>query len=556
MSLRLLPALSALALVSAGACTRTAERPLPEGEAPLFGKATPTHPPGTLFFNNGAEPQTLDPGLVWDASGNELVRELFEGLTRYDPKTLAPVPGMAERWEVSADGLTWTFHLRDAVWSDGRPVTATDFTYAWTRVLDPLTGAQYANMLWVLKNAEAFSRGKLRDPAQLGVRARGPKTLEVTLAYPAPWFLELTAYSPFFPLRRDVVERHGEAWTRPEHIVSNGPFRLAQWRLRYEIVLEKSETYWDAQSVSLRRVVAMAIDDSRTALRLYQTGTLDWLGANGRVPPESEPFVRGYADFRTALRLGTYFLWLQTSSPPLDDVRVRKALNLAIDKEAIARDVLKAGQVATTHLVPDLLLEEVTGYRSPPGEGFDPARARALLAQAGYPGGEGFPVLRYGYNTDEAHRQVAEAIQAMWGAHLGIEVALSNTEYKVHLDRLGAGDFEVARGGWWADYQDPSSFLELLRPGSSQNHARWENEAYGRALERGLRSPDPAVRNAAFAEAEALVNDEVPLIPLYIYSYSDFVKPWVVGIYPNSRHLHPLRAVRVDPARTAKAPSP
>jgi oligopeptide transport system substrate-binding protein len=510
-----------------------------------FGSARRMHPPGTLFFNNGAEPQSLDPGLVWDSAGNELVRELFEGLTRYEPRTLAPEPGIAERWEVSPDGLTWTFHLRDAVWSDGRPVTATDFTYAWTRVLDPLTGAQYANMLWVVRNGEAFTRGKLRDPAQLGIRARGPKTLEVRLEYPAPWFLELTAYSPFFPLRRDVVERHGEAWTRPEHIVTNGAFRLRSWRLRYEIELEKNPTYWDAQDVALQRVVAMAIDDSRTALRLYQTGTLDWLGANGRVPPESEPFVRGFRDYRTALRLGTYFLWLQTQKPPLDDVRVRRALNMAIDKEAIATRVLKAGQVPLTHLVPDALLRETTGYVSPKGDGFDPDQARALLAEAGFPGGKGFPVLHYQYNTDEAHRQVGEAIQSMWREHLGIRVQLYNMEYKVHLDRMQAGDFQIARGGWWADYQDPSSFLEQLRPGSAQNHARWDSAGYGQALERGLRAVDPSERNRHYAEAEAHLVREVPLIPLYVYSYSDFVKPWVEGIHPNNRHLHPIRAIRV-----------
>ena len=533
-----LAALLGLAATASSSCTR-------KEEAGYFGSLERQHPPGTLFFNNGAEPQSLDPGLVYDAPGNALVRELFEGLTRYDPRTLAPEPGMAERWEVSEDGLTWTFHLRDAQWSDGRPVTATDFTYAWTRVLAPLTGAQYANMLWVIRNGEAFSRGKLRDPAQLGVRARGAKTLEVRLEYPAPWFLELTAYSPFFPLRRDVVERFGEQWTRPEHLIGNGPFVLKSWRLRYEIVLEKSETYWDAQQVKLQRAVAMAIDDSRTALRLYQTGTLDWLGSNARVPPESEPFVRarGYRDYRSALRLGTYFLWLQTERVPLDDVRVRRALNLAVDKEAIALRVLKAGQKPLTHLVPDELLRESTGYVSPRGEEFDPTRARALLAEAGFPEGRGFPTLTYQYNTDESHRQVAEALQSMWREHLGITVELYNMEYKVHLDRLASGDFLIARGGWWADYQDPSSFLEVLRPGSSQNHARWHRDAYGAALERGLRSLGQEERNRAYAEAERLAVEEVPVIPLYIYSYSDFAKPWVEGLHPNNRHLHPLRAV-------------
>lgn len=523
-------------------------RPKSAREGEYFGTTRPRHEGQALFFNNGAEPQTIDPGLVWDAAGTEIVRELFEGLTRYDPKTLAPLPGMAERWEVTPDGLTWTFHLRDAQWSDGRPVTANDFAYAWTRVLDPLSGAQYANMLWVIKNGEAYTRGKLRDPAQLGLRARDPKTLEVTLAYPAPYFLELTAYSPFAPVRRDVVDRHGDQWTRPEHLVNNGPFKLASWKLRYEIVLEKNPRYWDAHSVKLQKVVAMAIDDSHTALRLYETGTLDWLGSNGRVPPENEPFVKGYADYRTAPRLGTYFLWLQTEKKPLDDARVRRALNLAVDREKIVKYVLKAGQTPVDHLVPDALLKEATGYVSPKGQGFDPKAAKALLTEAGFPNGEGFPVLTYNYNTDEAHRQVAEAIQSMWREHLGIDVQLYNMEYKVHLSRMETGDFMIGRGGWWADYQDPSTFLEQLRPGSAQNHAFWKSERYGAALDEGLRSIDPVVRNAAYARAEAIAIEDAPIIPIYVYSYSDFVKPYVKGIFANGRHIHPLRALWIDEA--------
>jgi oligopeptide transport system substrate-binding protein len=533
-------ALFALMLLSVGGC-KQAEQP-----ARFFGTDRPSHPPRTLFFNNGAEPQSLDPGRVFDGPGTELVRQLFEGLTRYDPKTLAPLPGMASSWETSEDGLTWTFHLRAAQWSDGRAVTATDFAYAWTRVLDPLTGAQYANMLWVIRNGEAYTRGKLRDPAQLGIRARDEKTLVVTLQYPAPWFLELTAYSPFMPLRRDVVERFGERWTRPEHMVSNGAFKLQSWRLRYEMVLVKNPTYWDAANVRLEKVVAMAVEDGRAALRLYQTGTLDWMGSNAQVPPESEPFVRGFEDFVSAPRLGVYFLWLQTQKPPLDDLRVRQALSLAIDRQRIVQFVLKGGQRALDHLVPDALLHESTGYRSPKGLGFDPERARALLAEAGYPGGRGLPPLTYHYNTDESHRQIAEAVQAMWREHLGVRVQLYNMEYKVHLDRRKQGDFQIARGGWWADYADPSTFLELFRPGSTQNDARWNDEGYGQLLEAALRAPSATERNRLYAEAEARVIADSPMLPIYVYAYSDFVKPYVKGIHPNNRHLHPLRSVWVE----------
>ncbi len=511
-----------------------------------FGTLSPKHDPNTLFFSNGAEPQSIDPGIVWDSPGNLITRELFEGLTRYHPETLEPIPGMAEKWERSEDGLTWTFHLREASWTDGTPVTARQFVDAWTRVLDPVTGAQYANMLWVLKNGEAFNNGKLKDPAQVGVRAVDDKTLEVQLEYPAPYFLHLTPYSPFFPIRRDVIAKHGDAWTRPGNLVSNGAFTLKSWRLRYEIVLEKSATYWDAGNVALQRAVAMAIEDQHTMLTLYQSGTLDWTGTSGRIPPETLPFLRHHQDFGEHPILGVYYLWLQTEKPPLDDPRVRRALDQAIDKEKITRFVLKGGQLPTDHLVPDKLFVKVSGYESPKGNPFDVAAARKLLAEAGFPDGKGFPKITYSYNTDESHRQVGEAIQAMWKENLGVEVELQNLEYKVHLSNQTRGDFQIARSGWWADYPEASTFLEQARPGSAQNHSRWINPEYSRLLDLALRAPTDQKRNELYAKAEQLVIDDTPLIPLYVYTYNQFVKPYVKGIHPNMQHIHPLRAVRLE----------
>lgn len=521
-------------------------------EGATFGPAERKRDDAVYVFGGGAEPESIDPGLAYDSPGIEIARNLFEGLTRYHPRTLEPLPGVAERWERSGDGLRWTFHLRpDARWSNGRPVTAHDFVWSWRRVIDPRTGAQYAALLWDIGNGRRIAAGEL-PPEQLGVRAIDGRTLEVRFDHPVPWFLELLAFAPFQPVPREAVEAHGMHWTRPENIVTNGPFHLASWRISYEIVLEKSRTYWGRDEVALDKAIAVVSDDNHAMMRLFRAGELDWLGADNKPPAEYFSFLEGKHDYRTFPELATYFYWFNLRDDtearrrsPVRDVRVRQALNLAIDKEAIARFVVRGGERPARTLVPDHFFE--LGYVPPPAPGHDPERARALLRAAGYgQGGRPFPPLRLTYNTDDRHRQVAEAIQQMWKKELGIEVELENQEWKVFMNNRNEGFFEIARAGWVGDFRDPYTFLSQFLSDSEQNEARWKNEEYDRLVLAALREPDTMKRWALYARAEAILVEELPVLPLYFYSRQTLIGGWVKGWYPNAQGIHPLRDIRLE----------
>ena len=517
-------------------------------EGDTFGPAQRTRSDNTYLFGGGAEPESIDPGLAYDSPGLEIARNLFEGLMRYDPRTLEPLPGVAERWEKSEDGRRYLFRLRpDARWSNGRPVVAEDFVYAWRRVLDPRTAAQYAALLWDIENGKAFAEGRAAAEA-VGVRALDERTLEVRLERPVPWFLDLLAFAPFYPVPREAVEAHGIRWTRPENIVTNGPFHLGSWQISYQIELVRSPTYWDREKVSLDRAVAIISDDNHAMVRLFRAGALDWLGADNRPPVEYLSFLANKKDYRANPELGSYFYWFNLrddrGDSPLRDKRVRQALNLAIDKEAIVRFVTRGGERAARTVVPDLF--ERFGYRPPAAPGHDPERARRLLAEAGYgPGGKPFPTLQLTYNTDDRHKQIAEAIQQMWREELGIRVALENQEWKVFMNNRNEGFFEIARAGWIGDFQDPYTFLAQFLSDSEMNEARWSNADYDRLVREALTEEDDARRYALYAQAEAILIDELPVLPLYYYSKQTLIGSWVEGWYPNSQDIHPLRDIRL-----------
>lgn len=538
---RFLPWFAVLALaVPIAACKK-------EGET--FGPATRRLQENVLHFGGGAEPESIDPGLAYDSPGFTISRNLFEGLTRYHPETLDPLPGVATSWEASEDGKTWLFHLRkDASWSNGRPVTAEDFVYAWRRVLDPATAAQYAALLWDIAGAKAFAegRGKVED---VGVRALDPHTLEVRLERPIPWFLNLTSFGPFSPVPREAVEAFGLRWTRPEHIVTNGPFHLTKWVIGYEIELGRSPTYWGRDEVKLDKARAMISDDNHAMVRVFKAGQLDWLGSDVEPPQEYLSFLRGKKDFQLQEDLGTYFYWInlrQDAKPsPLHDKRVRQALNLAIDKDAIVRFVTRAGERVAGTLVPDLFVAR--GYVPPEVPGHDPERARALLAEAGYgPGGKPFPTIELIYNTHEKHRQVAEAIQQMWKKELGIPISIANQEWKVFMNNRTEGFFEIARAGWYGDFPDPYSFLSMFLSNSEMNEARWSNPTYDRLIDEALSHQDTKARYELYSQAEAILLDELPILPIFFYAKPTLIGPWVKGVYPNPQDLHPLRGVSLE----------
>ena len=511
---------------------------MPSGD--WFGKST-TSRTDTLILNNGTEPETLDPVLMSGAPEGRLATSLFEGLTRKDPKTVTPLPGVARSWK-SYDGYRrFVFTLRtNAFWSNGRRVTAEDFVYSWRRLLDPKTGARYAEFLYCLENGELFNKGKLKDVSKLGVRAIDAGTLEVRLKQPTPYFPEIAAFYVTMPTPREAVEKYGSNWVRPGNLVCNGPFRLKQWRMHNRIVLEKNPKYWGASSVKLKQVVYLPIQDASSAINLYRAGTVDIVF---EAPLELTPFLRKKKDWSSHPGWGTYGYNINTTKGVLKNKLVRQALCLAVDRQAIV-DFLKGGQVAAYSFTPPY----IKGYTPPKVFPFNPAEAKKRLAMAGYPGGNGFPGISILYNTSKSHQHIAEIIQKMWERHLGIKVELKNQEWKVFLDNTSNLRHEISRYGWIGDFFDPATFLDMFRssaPGGN-NNTGWSPPAYKVLLNKALSTGNLKQRYAWFRKAETMLLEDAAFLPLYIYSFNTMVKRYVKGFYPNVRDEHPLREVYIS----------
>ena len=490
-------------------------------------------------INNMVEPESLDPGVVTGVPEHRILSNLFEGLTTTDPKDLSPRPGMAASWTLSKDGLTYTFNLRDATWTDGRPVTAQDFVFAWERVLNPKSGAKYAQHLFYLRNGEAYNTGRLTDFGQVGVRAVDPKTLQVTLKSPTAYFLDLTNFYTLYPLPRWALEAHGKDWVKPGKMVSNGPFMLASWVPQKELVLEKNPRHWDAGSVKLRRVIFLPTDDVNTAYKQFLAGDSDWIPT---VPPSQINTAKTKPEYYASPYLGTYYFRLNVTKPPVSDVRVRKALSLAVDREALTKFVTKAGEVPYSGFVPAGL----RGYEGPRGLGFDPAAARKLLAEAGYPDGKGFPRMELLYNTSDLHRVITQAVQQMWKEHLGIQVELVNVEWKVYLARQSGLDYQISRAGWIGDYVDPNTFLEMWKTGGGNNQTGWSSKRFDDLMDRAARLLDAKDRMRAMQDAERILLDDGPVLPLFTYVNKGMLSRKVKGWYPNILDQHPLKYIRIE----------
>ncbi|MFP4058817.1 MAG: peptide ABC transporter substrate-binding protein [Candidatus Brocadiia bacterium] len=521
--------------------------PLPPYEIPTVSPDEPLPGPPqvplaqrqVLRFNNGAEPQTLDPAKMTGVPAHTIALALFEGLASLHPKTLRPVPGVARRWESREGGRVYRFHLREARWSNGQPLVAADFVYAWRRVLEPETASEYAYMLYCIENAEGIHKGQIDDARSLGVEALDERTLEVRLEHPVPYFAELVAFATYAPVNRQCVEDHGDDWTLPRHMVCNGPFALAEWSLQERIVLRRNPRYWNAERVVLETIHALAIDDAETARKKYLNGEVDWIR---EVPAPMVADAARLDGFRYAPSLGTYFYRFNVTRPPLDDRRVRLALNLAVDKRAIARYLLRAGQRAARSFVPPIL----PGYAPVEGPDYDPDRARRLLAEAGFPGGQGFPELELLYNSSEAHKQIAEAIQYIWRTELGVHITLRNQEWKVYLDSMNQLDYDVARSAWIGDYADPNTFLDCFVTGGGNNRTGWSSREYDRLIRQAARESDPQARMRLLQDAERiLVARELPIMPIYFYVYAYLVRPKVLGVYDNPRNVHPFQYMAI-----------
>jgi oligopeptide transport system substrate-binding protein len=496
----------------------------------------------------GEDVSTLDPHLATQANDYTVISALLEGLVSEDPVDLHPVPGVAESWDVSADDLVYTFHLRaDARWSDGAPVTARDFIDSFQRILTPSLGADNASLLYVVRGARAFNEGRLTDFTQVGFAAPDPSTLRITLAQPTPQFLSLLNQQAWFPVPRRVIEKsgpftqRGNPWAQAGRFVGNGPFVLKEWRPGQEIVVVKSPTYWDAARVRLNEIHFHAIDSLDAEERAFRAGQLHVTEA---LPPARIDAWRRDAPqmLRIDPLLGTYFYRLNTTRPFLNDKKIRRALALAIDRTAIVEKILRGGQVSAGTLTPP----GIAGYTPPSGLRTDFAEARQLLATAGHPGGQGLPTFELLFNSSETHQLIAEAVREMWRRELGVNVRLVNEEVKSTLDARRTGDFQILRSVWIADYADPASFLDIFRRDSGNNFTSWLNPGYDRLLEEAARTADPTARNTLFHNAETLLLDDAPIIPVYFYTHVFLIQPSVKGWYPTLLDHHPYKYVSLD----------
>lgn len=520
-----------------------------------LGGCKPSKPAGSLqviHVGNSTEPADLDPQTVTGRPESDIIRTLIEGLVIPDPKTLEPQPGMAERWEVSADGLTYTFHLRaNAVWSDGRPITSADFVGSWKRMLTPALGAEYAYNLYVVAGAEDYHKGKVTDFAATGFQAPDARTVRITLAHPTSYFLNLLLHTSWYPVPLHVVEkfgglaRKGTPWTRPENYVGNGPFVLKEWRQNQKVIVARSPTYWARDRVKLDEVHLYATDNADTEERMFRTGQLD---IARQVPLSKIDTYR--AENPDVLKvepfLATAYVRVNTKRAHLADPRVRRALALAIDREALCKNVLRATKFPARSLTPP----GTAGFNPPVGFADDLAAAKALLAEAGYPEGRGLPPVEALYPTSDNGRIIMEAIQQMWRKGLGIDARLLNQEWKVYLDTLNTLNFDVCWSAWVGDYADPMTFLDLMTTNSGNNRTGWSNADFDARVEQARRTAGLAPRQEIYRQLEEILARESPVLPLYVYSSVTLVSPKVVGRYPTSLDVHPFNEMSLAPAAT------
>ena len=513
---------------------------------------------GYLIINNMAEPSGLDPQTITGLSESKIVAGLFEGLVNYDPVDLHPIPGVAASWTTSTDGKTWTFRLRPtARWSNGDPVTSADFLFSYQRMLMPSFGAEYASMLHVVQGAKDYNIGKLKDFSQVGFRAAAPQTLVIQLAHPVPYFLQLLCHHSWTPVHPPTILKYGQIdslntlWTRPSALVGNGAFTLESWEVARRVVIRKNPSYWNAAQVALQAVEFRAISDLFAEERAFRGGELHITSA---VPPYKVAKLRetNAPQLRLDPFFSTAFVWVNCDvkgnepvRKALTDPRVRRALGMAIDRELIAEKVLRAGDSPALNFTP----AGTGGFKPRIHWSQDLVEAKRLLAEAGYPEGRGLPKLDYLYATSEGQQMTAQAYQEMWRQRLGVQIELRNLEWKVYLKAMHKGEYQIGRGGWVGDYNDPNTFLEMLISGNELNQANWSDAEYDRLLGAAARESDPGRRYEYFQQAEARLVSQAPVLPVVFNKNKFLIRPEVQGWHPTLLDQHPLSAVRLVPVK-------
>lgn len=525
------------ALFTLASCTKR-ETPVAEG-----------YRTQTLLISNQNEPASLDPHVVDAYTDGIILTTIFEALTLLDERTSQALPGAAEKWDISPDGLVYTFHLRpNGQWSNGDPVTARDFAYAFERILTPAMGAGYSYMLWPLKNAEKFNKGEIKAFSEVGVEAVDDRTLRLRLERPTPYLPSLVAHMTWMPVHRATIEKHGRGddranpWTRPGSLVGNGPFTLTEWAPNARIVVTKNPRYWGAAETKLERIVFFPTEKADIEDLNFRAGQLH---ITFDVPKAKIASYR--AQSPSPLRIDPFlnitYLNFNTTKAPFTDPRVRRALALAIDREAISQRVLNGAFPPATSMVPP----DSGGFTSRNRVAMDFAEARRLLAEAGFPGGKDFPAVPVQVLNDEAQPKLMEAMQAIWQRELGIRVTIEPYEQKTWLQNQKSMSHTLATLGWTGDFADPVTFLDLFRTGNTQNWSGWGSREYDALLDQAANTADAQARFELFQKAEAVLLAAAPVAPIVHRARSYLIDPVVKNWEPAPLGFHRFQRVELKP---------
>lgn len=509
----------------------------------------------TLHIGNTSEPLSLDPHQASGTWENRIIGDMLIGLLTDDPQG-RPVPGMATEWTTSADGLVWTFKLRDAKWSDGVPVTAGDFVYAWQRIMTSTPPAKYASLLYVIKNAEKIYNGSIKDVTQLGVKAVDDKTLVVTLEHPAPYLPGLLTHYTSFPIPKHVVEKVGNDWIKPENFVGNGPFKLAQWKPNDFIQVVRNTNYWDNANICLNQIFYYPTTDETAAERRVRAGSLD-INTNflGSRLDEINKNLPGYA--RVHGYTGLTFFSINQRKAPFTDVRVREALSLAVDREFIVKEILKAGQQPAFSLVPPGIAQYEVGaahvaFKDQPLPA-RLARAKMLLEQAGFGPNKPFK-FTYSFRNSGDNPRVAPVVQQNWAKIAPwVEVTILGSDTQIAYEKLRTGDFDVGDTGWISDFNDAQNFTFLFQTSTDQlNYGKYSNAQYDALMARANNEKDAQKRAKMMQDAEAIVLREHGFMPMWFLTNRNLVSPRVTGWVDNAVDIHRARYLCTTDAAKAK----
>ena len=500
-----------------------------------------------LRISQPVDVAVIDPAKSAVIEESNVIEQMYEGLVVYGPKDALPKPGAASEWKISKDLKTYTFRIRkNAKWSDGSDLYAKDFVYAWKRILTPQTGSPWAYMIFNVKNARDFYEGKLKDFNQVGIRALADKVLEVKLEKPQPYFLNWLCHSSMSPFKE---ESSGASKARDPMktglVVSNGAFIITGHQPKEKVVLKPNGFYWDAKSVSLDEVDFYPVENENTGLKMYETGLLDIHGAG--IPSDKVTFLMGRKDFYRSNYLGVYFYRFNTKRKPFDDVLVRRALDMAVDKKIITDKIMRGGQNPAYNIVP----QGISWYDPPQGVGYDPSEAREILRKAGYcvkglksKGCRKFPGFEILFNTQGNHRLIAEAMQAMFHENLGVsDIKLVNMDFRTVRARIKEGDYDISRGGWIGDFIDPATFIGLWTQGSGNNDTGWSDKKFEKLISQADMTIDLKKRADLFASSEKILNQELPFLPVYFFVRLYLKKDYVKDYYSNILDKHQLKYV-------------